>query len=270
MSKELSSTPAMVLAVILTVPGLTGGKLNASSPGPAPTPAVQEQERPLYYAREITHDDLEGRTLRELALMRNTIYARAGNKFRKQWLNDYFSAQTWYHPLDKTDESKVTRLDRKNAQIIASYDAAISRDDLLAIQRSLVPGTPETKIEMRLASMRLGKWAGSADEDRTPLEDPALLDKQLTVAQLKDFSRRDLRLLRNLIYARRGRPFKSDLLKEYFQAVEWYKADPAYTDARLSDLDKRNINVIRSLEDQLGGPLTDWENKKEDGWFSQS
>jgi hypothetical protein len=35
-------------------------------------------------------------------------------------------------------------------------------------------------------------------------------------------------------------------------------------------VDKRNINLIRSLEDQLGGPLTDYDNKKEDGWFSRA
>jgi len=249
-----------------------------------PVPAKIEQ-RPLYYTREVTDDDLIGRSLRELTLMRNTIYARAGNKFRKQWLNDYFSAQSWYHPLDKLDESKITPLDRKNAEIIAKYDADIPRDELLSMQQGLRaenlvqgpdgklatrPPSPEDKIELRLISMRLGKWAGPADADRTPLEDPTLLDKQVTVDSLKDFSRRDLRLIRNLIYARRGRPFKSDLLKGYFAGVDWYKADPAYTDARLTALDRRNINVILSVENQLGGPLTDWEHKREDGWFAQA
>jgi hypothetical protein len=227
--------------------------------------------RPLYYTREITSKDLKGRTLRDLSLMRNTIYARAGNKFRKHWLNDYFSAQPWYHPLDNMDESKITPLDRKNAEIIAAYDAALPRSELLEMQKEFMnPEKPEDKIELRLVSMRLGRWAGSADQDRTPLEDPALLDKQLTVDQLKDFSRRDLRLVRNLVYARRGRPFHSELIKAYFAAVDWYKPDPAYTDARLTALDRRNIKVILSVEDSLGGPLTDYEHKKEDGWFSRA
>ena len=230
--------------------------------------AQNSEDRPLYYTRQITPDDLEGRTLRELSLMRNTIYARAGNKFRKKWLNDYFSALPWYHPLDKMDESKLTALDKKNAEIIADYDAALPRAELEQMQKEFLnPQTPEDKIELRLVSMRLGKWAGSPDQDRTPLEDPTLLDKQISVNDLKDFSRRDLRLLRNLIYARRGRPFHSQLIKAYFDAVEWYKADPAYTDARLTAIDQRNINVILSVENSLGGPLTDYEHKKEDGWF---
>src|SRR5215813_7963896 len=237
----------------------------------AQQPPQKTEPRPLYYAREITDDDLIGRSLRELTLMRNTIYARAGNKFRKQWLNDYFSAQPWYHPLDKMDESKITALDRKNAETIAKYDADIPREELLAMQRMLLDSqSEEDKIELRLVSMRLGRWAGSLDQERTPLEDPTLLDKQIIVDSLKDFSRRDLRLIRNLIYARRGRPFKSDLLKGYFAAVDWYKPDPAYTDARLTPLDKRNINVILSVENSLGGPLTDWEHKREDGWFANA
>jgi YARHG domain len=234
-------------------------------------PAGDSKDRPLYYTREITQQDLEGRSLRELSLMRNTIYARAGNKFRKKWLNDYFSAQPWYQPQEPMDESKITPLDRKNAETIATYDAALTHDQLFAIQNDLIMGgasTPEQKLELRLLSARLGKWKGAdTDADRTPLEDPTLLDKQLTVDQLKDFSRRDLRMLRNLIYARRGRPFHSDLLRSYFQSVDWYKPDDKYTDARLTPLDKRNINLILSVENSLGGPLTDYQHKKEDGWF---
>lgn len=232
--------------------------------------AQQEQAaRPLYYDRQITAGDLKDRTLRELTLMRNTIYARAGNPFRKKWLNDYFAAQTWYHALKAIDQSKVTPLDRKNAETIADYEAHLSRSELVDRRTAwrAKTDTPEKSIELRLISERLGEWSGN-DEDRTPLEDPTLLDKQLTVEQLSDFSRRDLRLVRNLIYARHGRPFKSDLLKLYFSTLDWYKEDPAYTDARLTPLDKRNINLIRSVEDQLGGPLTDYEHKKEDGWFA--
>ena len=233
--------------------------------------AAQQDDRPLYYTREITQADLDGRSLRELTLMRNTIYARAGNSFRKKWLKDYFSAQPWYHPLDKMDQSKITATDRKNAEAITNYEADITREDLLKREKIwLHQNSPEAKIELGLISMRLGTWVGDASEERTALQDPTLLDKQLTVAQLSDYSRRDLRLLRNVIYARHGRPFKSALLKQYFGSLDWYKENPAYTDALLTPLDHRNINVIRSVEDSLGGPLTDYQHKKEDGWFVQA
>jgi len=267
-----------VLVFILTSLLVDAAPRTAANP-PANSPAVQNDradvQRPFYYDRLIQPDDLVGRSLRELTLMRNTIFARAGNPFRKKWLADYFGAQPWYHPLAATDESKLTALDKQNAEVITKYDLARTRPQLQSMLQNVMASmraagpTPEDRIELRLLSARLGKWVGPSDtpeDERSPLEDPQILDKQLTVDQLKDLSRRDLRLLRNTIYARRGRQFRSDLLRAYFEATDWYKADPGYTEARLTAVDNRNIKLIRSVEDQLGGPLTDSEHRNEDGW----
>lgn len=260
-----------------------GGAAWAGDPSapPAAPPAAPEA-RPLYYPdRPITEADLAGRTLRELALMRNTIFARAGNSFRKRWLDQYFRAQPWYEPRPKMDPGKLTRLDWQNAGIIAKKEASIPRAELqkqaAALQEKKKAGqtTPEDEIELALLSQRVGKWLGSeaeqvaeAEPDRSPLEDPRLLDRQLTRAQLANLSRRDLRILRNMVYARRGYTFKSQMLSEYFYAMEWYEPDPKYTTKKLTALDWRNIKLIRSVEDEVGGPMTDREHQEEDGWFS--
>src|SRR5499425_1312869 len=104
---------------------------------------ARAEDRPLYYTRALTPADLEGRTLRELALMRNTIYARAGHQFRKKWLHDYFAAQSWYKPLAKDDNTKITKVDRANAALIAQAEEAPTqaelkkrRDDVLARQHA--------------------------------------------------------------------------------------------------------------------------------------
>src|SRR5260221_8422877 len=45
------------------------------------------------------HHELEERTLRELSILRNTIYARYGwDGYRKEWLKAYFHAQPWFKP----------------------------------------------------------------------------------------------------------------------------------------------------------------------------
>src|SRR5437773_10874911 len=111
-----------ICAACIAIAALVGCKQTTTMSGPValvaqakPAGAASgEQRHSLYYDREIRQEDLRGRTLRELTLMRNTIYARAGNPFRKKWLNDYFSAQPWYHPLPKMDETRLTTLDRKN------------------------------------------------------------------------------------------------------------------------------------------------------------
>ena len=50
--------------------------------------------------------------------------------------------------------------------------------------------------------------------------------------------------------------------------MEWYQADEAYTDDRLTAIDKKNIKLIKSVEESLGGPMTEHDHKVEDGWFS--
>jgi hypothetical protein len=229
-------------------------------------------DRPLYYERAVTPADLEGRTLRELTLMRNTIYARAGHPFRKKWLHDYFAAQPWYKPLAKDDNSKVTKLDRANVVLIAQAEQGQKRDDLkkrrddiLARQRA-GKATPEDDIELGILNTRLGQWvaaeaAAKPPADVSPLEDPSQLAHLITVAQLSNLSRRDLRLLRNTIYARHGRAFKSMLLQQYFDNMEWYQVDPEFTDKRLSKIDTTNVRLIKSVEDTLGGPMTEDEQR---------
>jgi hypothetical protein len=237
--------------------------------------AASADDRPLYYTRALTPADLEGRTLRELTLMRNTIYARAGHPFRKKWLHDYFSAQPWYKPLAKDDNKTITAVDRANAALIAQAeqgqkraDLKKRRDDILARQRT-ARATPEDDIELGLLNIRLGQWmaaeaAAKPPADISPLEDPSQLDHLITVEQLSNLSRRDLRILRNTIYARHGRQFKSKLLQEYFDTMEWYKRDPAFAEKRLTKIDVTNVRMIKSVEDTLGGAMTEDEQRAED------
>jgi hypothetical protein len=237
--------------------------------------------RPLYYDREIQTADLEGRTLRELALMRNWPFARAGHPFRKKWLRDFFSGQPWYKAVAPSAEKKLSPLDSKNASIITKFETAIPKDDLKSRRDGIAGGNlggltkDEAAVELVLLTRALGgqtkeEAAAAPDENRSPLDDPRLLDRQLTVDQLKDLSRRDLRVLRNMVYARRGRKFKSDILQQYFDRMDWYQIDPGYSDSKLTKLDQRNVKLIRSVEDSIGGPMSDDEQKHEDGWFVQA
>jgi YARHG domain-containing protein len=225
---------------------------------------------PYYFDREITADDLKPLTLRELDLVRNTIFALKGHTFRKKWLRDYFKAQPWYRPAEARNETKPSARDQKNAEFVARYAAAISRevlDQKLAALMKSKSRTPEDEIELTLAARALGIAAPTSGSNATPspLDDPSQLDKGLIDPDaLADLSRRDLRILRNLIYARRGRPFKSPILREYFERMAWYHADPAYTDARLTKNDRRNVKIVQDLESQVGGPLTDAEMSGDD------
>ncbi len=215
----------------------------------------------LDFDKPLAASDYEGRSLRELTIMRNVPFARAGNPFRRIWLDTYFRKQEWYSSVE-LDESLVTPAGRANASAVATYEASLTREQLLARRdavraRIKAKPTPEDELELRLLSVRFGGWAGegSAPADLSPLENPARLDKLLMLTDLDGMSPRDLKLLRNAVFARRGRPFKTPLVQGHFKTVLWYTPDPAYTDSRLTEIDKKNVQLILSLEKQLNRNL---------------
>lgn len=263
--------PAAKSEPIATPTPPEAAKPPAAAPEPAPIAA-----RPMYFDRPITDADLEGRTLRELTLMRNTIYARIGQRFRKQWLSDYFTAQPWYTPAEKVDEGSLGELDLKNAEAIVDFEAKIPAARLRELRDAInermrgETATPEDLIEFQLIAVRLGEWEGGdviERDRRNPLEDAERLDALLAVDDLADMSLRDLRILRNTVYARRGREFRSILIRQYFEDKAWYEPREDYSDKLLTAVDRKNIRIIKSLEEELGGPITDWGHMAEEGWF---
>jgi hypothetical protein len=215
----------------------------------------------LDFDKPLAPSDYEGRSLRELTIMRNVPFARAGNPFRRMWLDAYFRKQDWYSSVE-LDESRVTVAGRANASAVATYEASLTKEQLMARRdavraRIKTKPTPEDELELRLLSVRFGGWAGEgpAPADLSPLENPARLDKLLMLTELDGLSPRDLKLLRNAVFARRGRPFKTPLVQGHFKTVLWYTPDPAYTDSRLTEIDKKNVQLILSLEKQLNRNL---------------
>lgn len=74
------------------------------------------------------------------------------------------------------------------------------------------------------------------------------LGSKLTEADLKDFDKAQLRLMRNAVYARHGRIFSSADLQSLWECYAWYKKNPAYTDDLLTETDRYNIELIKRYE----------------------
>jgi YARHG domain len=75
-----------------------------------------------------------------------------------------------------------------------------------------------------------------------------LSSKPITRALLDGLFVEDASQMRQEIYARRGKVFREKWLQKYFESLAWYKADPNFTDAQLTDLEKRNIATIAAYE----------------------
>jgi hypothetical protein len=75
-----------------------------------------------------------------------------------------------------------------------------------------------------------------------------LSTKPITRALLDGLFLEDASQMRQEIYARHGKVFKEAWLQKYFSSFDWYKADPNFTDAALTDIEKKNIATIAAYE----------------------
>jgi len=72
--------------------------------------------------------------------------------------------------------------------------------------------------------------------------------KPITPTLLEGLFIEDASQMRQEIYARRGKVFKETWLQKYFSSFDWYKADPNFTEASLTDVEKKNIATIAAYE----------------------
>ena len=75
-----------------------------------------------------------------------------------------------------------------------------------------------------------------------------LSSKPVTRALLEGLFLEDASQMRQEIFARHGKVFKEAWLQKYFSSFDWYKADPNFTEAALTEVEKKNIATIAAYE----------------------
>lgn len=89
-----------------------------------------------------------------------------------------------------------------------------------------------------------------ADSDDYIIPDSST--RLITEEDINGLNNDELCLARNEIYARKGRKFKDDDIRQYFESKDWYnptiEADD-FTNDMLSDIEKKNVEFIKSYED---------------------
>ncbi|HJZ80743.1 MAG TPA: YARHG domain-containing protein [Pyrinomonadaceae bacterium] len=76
----------------------------------------------------------------------------------------------------------------------------------------------------------------------------SISNKPITQSLLSGLFVEDVRKMRDEIYARHGKVFKDPWTQKYFASFDWYKANPNYSDASLSAVEKGNLAVIGAYE----------------------
>ena len=77
---------------------------------------------------------------------------------------------------------------------------------------------------------------------------PQASERDLDDSELTDMTERELKIMRNEIFARHGYIFKTKDMKNYFSAQSWYR--PMYSNVtnRITIIEKKNIDLIKSFE----------------------
>lgn len=80
----------------------------------------------------------------------------------------------------------------------------------------------------------------------------------LTTSDIQGMTARELNYAKNEIYARHGRKFDSQELRNYFEGKNWYVGkydgsifDANYSDQLLSDIEKKNAEFLRDAENRV-------------------
>lgn len=148
---------------------------------------------------------------------------------------------------------KSTRLDEEllpvglldsiesGTEIMVTGDAVIQDDNLIV--------KPDEVRNMKGKDL-IAEYEGVYDE----VGDYILPDSdtvKLTKKDIEDLTLQELNYAKNEIYARHGRKFDSQELRDYFGSKDWYRGtiDPAdFTDDMLSQVERDNVKLLKDAE----------------------
>jgi hypothetical protein len=72
----------------------------------------------------------------------------------------------------------------------------------------------------------------------------------LDATSLTTYSKTDLKIMRNEIFAVYGYIFKTEPLKSHYGAMRWYKPEHENVENMLTDIEKANVQLIKEVESQ--------------------
>lgn len=77
----------------------------------------------------------------------------------------------------------------------------------------------------------------------------------ITTSELTNLTPWQLKVARNEIYARHGRPFVHKDLQCYFAKQSWYRGDPNFSESSLNAVEKKNAETIKNYEIKVNSPF---------------
>lgn len=85
---------------------------------------------------------------------------------------------------------------------------------------------------------------------------PQSNQRLLTYVDIQNFTKQDIMLARNEIFARHGRKFQDEDVRTYFESQTWYNGtiEPGdFSTSVFSDIEQKNVDFLKQYEDGLNG-----------------
>lgn len=182
---------------------------------------IEPGDMRIWQTRLITGDNLSDYTAAEWRVLIAEIEAIHGKIFSdEEWLQKYFDERYWYKANPNYSSSVLSEIERKNLETLLSE-----------------------KSKGRNTAISIGDMENFQN---TPL----------TEELLKNLSLMELRIIRNEIWARRGRRFETPGIRQYFEWRDWYKPLKDQKKVKLNPVEQQNINLILAQEAKIREKLS--------------
>jgi hypothetical protein len=182
---------------------------------------IEPGDLKFYRNRLITEKQLGTHTQVEWKIMRAEVEAIHGKRFDDEpWLQAFFDERYWYQPKKKYHPKVLNKHERKNVETMTAV--------------------MKKQLKLTLSPGDMGKYQS----------------KLITEEMLHGLSLYELRLLRNEVYARRGRHFRTMWLDLYFRDRTWYHPLPNPVEPKLSSTETKNIATIVKYERKIHEELS--------------
>lgn len=152
------------------------------------------------------------------------------------WTDDWFLADGYVYDTDLSVNGEYIYV-RRNQFDYSEGEIAQRQGEIRRV--SLKDG--------KVALLKDGAWSEPAQSEYYIADSDVRL---LTREELKNCSKEELGFIRNEILARHGYPFKTEKYKRHFEATSWYQRDADYSYDRLSEVEQKNVSLIKKLEDE--------------------
>lgn len=150
----------------------------------------------------------------DLELLRGIVFGKRGRIFKEQTIQEYLSEQKWYKANKNFTNNVLTTNERRNIDLIREAEAAN--------HSYIQPG-----------DLRFWEKKEIKEDDLSP---NTAAEWRVLIAEIE---------------AIHGKTFPDEpWLQKYFEERYWYKANPNYSPAILSELDRKNLQTIMNARDK--------------------